>query len=89
MRVAKQKGRYAYTDEMMRKSLKLKAGSRITLSKWVGRGSEAHMQRIQGKLLGIYPYYILLDIKGKKGRYRECFLIKDIFLGNIKVQIGG
>ena len=78
MRVAKQNGRYAYTDEMMRKSLKLKAGSQISVSKWVGRGKEAHMQ--------IYPYYILIEVEKKKGKYRECFLNKDIFFGNVKIQ---
>ena len=53
MRVAKQNGRYAYTDEMMRKSLKLREGSQITLSRWVGRGKEDHMQRIEGRVVGI------------------------------------
>lgn len=73
MRVAKQNGRYAYTDEMMRKSLKLKAGSRITLSKWVGRGSEAHMQRIQGKLLGIYRTIFCLTLRVKRGDIGSAF----------------
>ena len=86
MRVAKQNGRYAYTDEMMRKSLKLREGSQITLSRWVGRGKEDHMQRIEGRLVGIYPHYILLEVTMKKGKYRECFLNKDIFFGNIKIQ---
>ena len=86
MRVAKQNGRYAYTDEMMRKSLKLKAGSQISVSKWVGRGKEAHMQRIEGKLIEIYPHYILIEVEKKKGKYRECFLNKDIFFGNVKIQ---
>ncbi|QCP36163.1 hypothetical protein AR1Y2_2709 [Anaerostipes rhamnosivorans] len=44
------------------------------------------MQRIEGKLIEIYPHYILIEVEKKKGKYRECFLNKDIFFGNVKIQ---
>lgn len=77
---------YAFTEQMMRESLKLKPGSRITFLRSEGKGKEYHIQKIQGKVMKAYPYYALVEIENKKGRYRECFLNKDIFLGNIKVQ---
>ena len=64
---------YAYTEQMMRETLKLKPGSRITFLQPEGKG----------KVMKVYPYYVLVEIENKKGKYRECFLNKDIFLGLI------
>ena len=75
---------YAYTEEMMRKSLKLKPGSRITFLHPEGKGKEYHIEKIQGKVMKVYLYYVLVEIENKKGKYRECFLNKDIFLGLIR-----
>lgn len=40
---------YAYTEEMMRKSLKLKPGSRITFLQPEGKGKEYHIQKSKEK----------------------------------------
>ena len=72
---------YAYTEQMMRETLKLKPGSRITFLQPEGKGKEYHIQKIRGKVIKTYPYYVLVEIENKKGKYRECFLNKDIFLG--------
>lgn len=75
---------YAYTEQMMRETLKLKPGSRITFLQPEGKGKEYHIQKIRGKVIKTYPYYVLVEIENKKGKYRECFLNKDIFLGLIR-----
>lgn len=75
---------YAFTEQMMRESLKLKPGSRITFLQPEGKGKEYHIKKIQGKVMKVYPYYVLVEIENKKGKHRECFLNKDIFLGLIR-----
>lgn len=75
---------YAYTEQMMRETLKLKPGSRITFLQPEGKGKEYHIQKIRGKVIKTYPYYVLVEIEKKKGKYQECFLNKDIFLGLIR-----
>lgn len=75
---------YAYNEGMIRESLKLKPGSRITFLQAAGKGKEYHIRKIKGKVIKVYHYYVLVEIENKKGKYRECFLNKDIFLGLIR-----
>lgn len=75
---------YAYNEEMIRESLKLKPGSRITFLQAEGKGKEYRIRKIKGKVIKVYLYYVLVEIENKKGKYRECFLNKDIFLGLIR-----
>lgn len=75
---------YAYTEEMMRKTLKLKPGSRITFLQPEGKGKEYHIQKIQGKVIKTYPYYVLVEIEKKEGKVPRMFLKQRYFLRKYK-----
>lgn len=75
---------YAYTEEMMRESLKLKPGSRITFLQPEGKGKEHNIQKIKGKVLKVYPYYVLVEIEKKKRKVPGMFLKQRYFLRKYK-----
>ena len=62
---------YAYTEQMMRETLKLKPGSRINFLQPEGKGKEYHIQKIRGKVIKTYPYYVLVEIEKKKEMHEE------------------